>query len=155
MDWNFPYYHRGDSIGIGFNRTQTGSDAVDQYFAPVANKFNPLSTCPTRLLLWFYHGPSMYRMKSGKTLWDDLCYRRYEGVTGVTKTQTLWNSLRGKTNQERSDSEKLLPEMQCRDAIRWRNDCLLYFQAFSKLPIPSDLPKPDHDLQYYEKHNPW
>lgn len=155
VDWNSPYYHRADSVGIGFNRTRTGSDAVDQYFPPVANEFNSLAACPVKFLLWFHHVPWTYKMKSGKMLWDDLCDHYYEGVTGVRKMQTLWNSLKGKINKEEFSAEKMLLEMQYQDAVRWRNGCVLYFQTFSKLPIPSGLPKPGHDLQYYEKHNPW
>lgn len=155
VDWNSPYYHRADSVGLGFNRTRTGSDAVDQYFPPVAGEFNSLATCPTKFLLWFHHVPWTYKMKSGKTLWDDLCDHYYEGVAGVEKMQTLWNSLNGKIDKEEFSSVRMLLEMQYEDAVRWRNGCVLYFQTFSKLPIPAGLPKPDHDLQYYEKHNPW
>lgn len=82
-DWNSPYYHRADSDRIGFDRTRTGSDAVDQYYPPVADEFNSLSTCPDNELLWFHHVPWTYKMKSGKTLWDELCYQYYKGVQGV------------------------------------------------------------------------
>ncbi|MDE3057900.1 MAG: alpha-glucuronidase [Bacteroidota bacterium] len=153
-DWNSPYYHRADSIGIGFDRTRTGSDAVDQYYPPVADEFNSLAACPEKYLLWFHHVPWNYRMKSAKTLWDELCYHYYEGVEGVEEIQKAWNSLKGKVDEEEFNSERMLLDIQHDDAISWRDGCVLYFQTFSKLPIPPGLEKPEHDLEYYEKHNP-
>jgi alpha-glucuronidase len=153
-DWNSPYYHRADSIGIGFDRTRTGSDAVDQYFPPVNEEFNSLKTCPVKFLLWFHHVPWTYKMKSGKTLWDELCYHYYAGVKGVEATQKTWNSLKGKIDDEEFNSVKMLLKIQHKDAIKWRDGCVLYFQTFSKLPIPSELEKPEHDLEYYETNNP-
>ncbi|MFP3836126.1 alpha-glucuronidase, partial [Chryseobacterium sp. SIMBA_028] len=34
-DWMPVYYHKADENGLGFNRTQTGSNAVAQYFSPL------------------------------------------------------------------------------------------------------------------------
>ncbi len=154
QDWNSPYYHRADSIGIGFNRTRSGSDAVDQYFKPVADEFNFKETCPAKLLLWFHHVPWTYKMKSGETLWDGLCHHYYKGVEGVVEIQKIWNSLKGKIDPEEFKSEQMLLRMQYEDAVKWRDGCVLYFQTFSKLPIPAGLPKPQHKLAYYEAHNP-
>ena len=147
--WNSPYYHHADSIGIGFDRTGTGSDAVDQYYPPVADKFNSLQTCPEKFLLWFHHVPWTYQMKSGKTLWEELCYHYYKGVEGVKEMQHIWNSLEGKINQEDFESVKAFLQMQCEDAVKWRDGCVLYFQTFSHLPLPEGLEKPQHDLEYY------
>jgi alpha-glucuronidase len=153
-DWNSPYYHRADSIGIGFDRTSTGSDAVHQYFPEVAMKFESLETCPEKDLLWFHHIPWTYKVKSGKTLWDELCCGYYKGVEGVEEMQKTWDSLQGKVDNERFSAVRMLLEMQHDDAIRWRDGCVLYFQTFSHLPIPSGLPAPEHDLEYYMIHNP-
>lgn len=153
-DWNSPYYHRADSIGVGFNRTRSGSDAVDQYFKPVADEFNSLKTCPEKFLLWFHHVPWNYKLKSGETLWNSLCYHYYKGVDGVVEMQKIWNSLKGKINNVEFKAEKALLKLQYENAVKWRDGCVLYFQTFSKLPIPAGLPAPEHDLEYYEKNNP-
>jgi alpha-glucuronidase len=153
-DWNSPYYHRADSIGIGFDRTRSGSDAVDQYYPPVADEFNSIETCPENELLWFHHLPWTYKLKSGKTLWDELCYHYYRGVEGLEEIQKTWDSLRGKIDDEIFSSERMLLKIQHEDAVKWRDGCVLYFQTVSKLPIPSGLPAPEHDLQYYEENNP-
>jgi alpha-glucuronidase len=153
-DWNSPYYHRADSIGVGFDRTRMGSDAVDQYYPPVADKFNSLDSCADEYLLWFHHVPWTYKMRSGKTLWDELCYHYCDGVKGVEEIQNTWNSLKGKIDDEEFNSIRMLLVIQHEDAISWRDGCVLYFQTFSHLPIPPGLPSPEHDLEYYESHNP-
>jgi len=153
-DWNSPYYHRADSIGIGFDRTRMGSDAVDQYYQPVADEFNSLSACPENELLWFHHVPWKYKLKSGRTVWDELCHDYYKGVEGVEEIQKTWNSLEGRIDNEEFNSVRMLLEIQHDDAIRWRDGCVLYFQTFCRLPIPDGLPAPQHDLEYYEAHNP-
>lgn len=153
-DWNSPYYHRADSVGIGFDRTGTGSDAVEQYYSQVANEYDSINTCPEKFLLWFHHVPWNYRMKSGKSLWDELCYHYYRGVEGVDEIQKIWNALKGKIDDEEFNSVRMLLDIQHDDAISWRDGCVLYFQTFSRLPIPAGLPTPEHDLEYYETHNP-
>ena len=152
--WNSPYYHHADSVGLGFDRTSSGSDAVHQYFPPVAEKYESLDSCPEGLLLWFHHVPWTYKLKSGRTLWDELCYHYYQGVDGVREMQRLWNSLEGKIDQEQFNNVNSLLKIQEDDAVRWRNGCVLYFQTFSKLPIPEGLETPEHDLDYYIVHDP-
>jgi alpha-glucuronidase len=159
VTWNSSYYHRADSLGIGFNRTRTGSGAVDQYFLPIAEKFNSLETCPEEFLLWFHHVPWTYNIQpkadqplaenSGNILWDELCFHYYKGVEGVKEMQAIWNSLEGKIDPVSFESVKAHLQMQYDDAVEWRDGCVLYFQTFSNLPIPEGLEKPEHDLEYY------
>ncbi len=152
-DWTSVYYHRADTNGIGFDRTKTGSDAVSQYFPEVAEKFSSLEKCPDEYLLWFHHLPWDYKMKSGKTLWEEICYHYYKGVEGVKETIKIWDSLKNKINIEQFMHVKMLLKIQLKEAIWWRNACVLYFQTFSKRPIPDGLEKPDKDLEYYMKLN--
>lgn len=148
-DWTSAYYNRADEKGIGFDRTESGSNAVGQYFPPVKALFNSIKTCPEEYLLWFHHVPWDYKMKSGRTLWEELCYRYYLGVDQVREMQRTWNSLDGKIDKERFRHVQSLLNIQLRDAIEWRNACLLYFQTFSKMPIPENYEKPDKTLEYY------
>ena len=148
-NWNSPYYHHADSVGIGFDRTETGSKAVDQYYPPVAEKFNSLKTCPEKYLLWFHHVPWTYKLKSGSTLWDELCNYYYKGVDGVREMQKIWNSLEGKIDREQFNNVQMLLRIQLEDAINWRDGSVLYFQIYSHLTIPKGLEKPQHDLSYY------
>jgi alpha-glucuronidase len=149
-DWTSVYYHRADSMGIGFDRTATGSNAVSQYFPPVEKMFSSLDSCPERYLLWFHHLPWNYKTKTGKSLWDALCYKYYDGVDSVRWMQKTWNALEGRIDAERFKQVKMLLTIQEKEAVIWRNSCLLYFQTFSKLPIPAVLEKPEHDLEYYK-----
>ena len=149
-DWNSTYYHRADSLGVGFDRTRTGSDAVNQYHTPMSDEFNSLAACPSNELLWFHHVPWTYKMKSDKTLWDELCDHYYAGVDSVRAMQQVWNSLKGAIDEERWHDEQMLLKIQEHEAVWWRNSCLLYFQTFSQMPIPSGFEKPEETLKYYE-----
>ncbi len=148
-DWTSVYYHRADSIGIGFDRSASGSNAVSQYFPPVQQKFGDLATCPEPSLLWFHHVPWQHKMKSGRTLWEELCYQYYLGVDGVREMRQTWNKLTGRIDDERFLHVQALLKIQEKEAVWWRNACLLYFQTFSKIPIPPQYEKPDKTLEYY------
>ncbi len=149
-DWTAVYYHQADSLGIGFDRTESGSNAVSQYFPPVAKMFSSLKTCPEKFLLWFHHVSWNYKMKDGNTLWNELCKKYYEGVDSVTAMQKKWKTLSGKIDKERFDRVTMLLKIQHKEAVWWRNACLLYFQTFSKQPFPIGYKKPDKTLEYYE-----
>ncbi len=150
-DWTPVYYHRADAEGIGFDRSSTGSDAVSQYFPPVAARFNNLETCPEKYLLWFHHVSWDHKMKSGRTLWDELCYRYQRGVEEVRHMQTIWNSLEGKVDRERFEQVKAFLKIQEKEAEWWRDACLLYFQTFSGRPLPAGVEKPSAKLEEFEK----
>ena len=149
-DWNPVYYHRADSIGIGFDRTATGTNALAQYAFEVQNEFKDVNKCPEDYLLWFHHVSWKHRMRSGRTLWDDLCYKYYTAVDSMKAIQQQWNKLAKYIDAERFAHVKQLLNIQVKDAIWWRNACLLYFQTFSKMPIPSQYEKPDKTLEYYQ-----
>lgn len=150
-DWTAVYYHRADSVGIGFDRTQTGSNAVEQYKQPLEGKFRHLKSTPEKLLLWFHHVPWDYKMKSGRTLWQELVHEYYAGVNMVRDMQQTWNSVEGLIDKERYQHVKALLKIQEQDAVWWRNACVLYFQTFSHRPIPDQYEKPSHTLGYYKK----
>lgn len=149
QDWTSVYYHRADSIGIGFDRTSKGSNAVGQYYHEVRNIFENIETCPENLLLWFHHVPWDYKMKSGRTLWNELCFRYNDGVNSVVEMENQWVKLGSFIDRERFNKVKSLLALQEEHAKIWRDGCLLFFQTFSKRPIPEQLAKPEHDLQYY------
>ncbi len=148
-DWTSVYYHKADSNGIGFDRTETGSNAIEQYFPEVRKMFGSVDLCPDKYLLWFHHLPWDYKMRSGNSLWDELCYEYYKGADSVGWMQDQWHSVKGKIDQERYDRVDMLLTIQQKEAIWWRNSCLLYFQTFSNKPIPKSLEKPEMDLNYY------
>lgn len=150
-DWTSVYYHRADSVGIGFNRTPSGSDATSQYHKPVAGVFANPETCSEKYLLWFHHLPWDYRMKSGKTLWDELCLKYDSGVEGVRQMQSDWNSVEEKIDSEQFAFVKTKIEKQLNVAQWWKNSCTLYFQQFSKLPFPEGFEKPGNDLRFYQQ----
>lgn len=148
--WDAKDYHKADSIGIGVNRTITGSGVVNQYHKAVAHCFNDIKLCPQKYLLWFHHVPWNYKMPSGDILWNELVAYYYEGVEEVRNMQKIWDSIDGKIDSERFVHVQQLLEVQESEAVWWRDACLLYFQTFSKLPIPEKYEQPKHSLEYYK-----
>lgn len=148
-DWTSVYYHRADEKGIGFDRTEAGSNAVSLYAEPVREMFASLKTCPDEYLLWFHHLDWTYKMRSGNILWDELCYRYYNGARSVSRLRESWIALEGKVDDEIFNHAGQMMTIQEKEAIWWRDACVLYFQTFSGLPIPEDLEKPAKTLDYY------
>ena len=145
-DWTPPYYHKADSTGIGFNRSKTGSDAVEQYNAPLAAQLNDPNTCPDNLLLWFHHLPWDFKMKSGRTLWDELCIHYDKGVQQVREFQKIWDKAGQYTDTLRFTAIQRKLRLQALNAQLWKDACLQYFQQFSKMPIPYELERPFYNL---------
>lgn len=146
-DWLPTYYHRADSIGLGFNRSSTGSHATAQYHSPLREQFDNLDTCPENLLLWFHHVPWNHQMKSGRTLWAELCYAYNRGVSKTRNFQKIWDSMERYIDPQRFRDVQHRLKIQARDAVWWRDACLLYFQQFSRQPIPYELERPVHELE--------
>nr|WP_304644439.1 alpha-glucuronidase [uncultured Muribaculum sp.] len=145
-DWMPPYYHRADSTGLGFNRSSSGSNAVAQYPAQLAKKLDNINTCPEEFILWFHHVPWDFKMKSGATLWQELCNRYQSGVESVETMQRQWTAAKPYIDPElwNDVNERLMT--QARDANWWKEGCLLYFQQFSGMPIPDNVTPPVHTL---------
>lgn len=150
-DWMPWYYHNADSIGIGFNRTVTGSNAVSQYHAPLDSIYGNIESCPENLLLWFHHVPWTHRMKNGQTLWDGLCFQYDQGVQQARELQKTWDRLEEYVDEQRFREVQSKLRIQAKDAVWWKDACLLYFQAFSKKPIPYDIERPIHELEDLKK----
>lgn len=149
--WDAKDYHKADETGIGVDRTSKGSNVVNQYAKPLAEILENLNTCPQKDLLWFHHLPWDYKMPSGKILWDELVAYYYKGVDEVRGMRKLWDSMEGKIDVERFNHVKQLLKVQEDEAIWWRDGCVLYFQTFSKRPIPSQYEHPQHTLEYYKR----
>ncbi len=149
-DWNPVYYHKADAAGIGFDRTKTGSNTVSQYHPPVRREFADLQTCPEKFLLWFHHVSWDYRMKSGRTLWDELALHYQRGVDWVRNTKRSWATLKDRIDPETHAAVAKKLEIQERDAIWWRDACLLYFQTFSQRPLPAGVEPAAKPLAEYK-----
>ncbi len=144
-------YHNADSVGLGFNRTETGSNAVSQYNPPFSNELNDIQQCSEKYLLWFHHVSWNHSMKSGRTLWDELCYKYDGGVQQVREYQKEWDKLESFVDTQRFGEVQSKLRIQARDAVWWKDACLLYFQTFSKKPIPYDIERPVHELEELKK----
>ena len=138
LEWCPVYYHKADAQGVGFDRSSKGTDAVGQYPEPYRSLYDNIDTCPEEYLLWFHHVPWTYKMKSGSTLWQELCMKYNMGVAMVEVYRDFWHTsakqyMKGH-EQEWQHTDSLL-NVQLENAKEWRNTCLKYFQTFSKMKI--------------------
>ena len=138
LEWCPVYYHKADAQGVGFDRSSKGTDAVGQYPEPYRSLYDNIETCPEEYLLWFHHVAWDYKMKSGSTLWQELCMKYNMGVAMVEVYRDFWHTsakqyMKGH-EQEWQHADSLL-NVQLENAKEWRNTCLKYFQTFSKMKI--------------------
>ena len=155
-DWLPRYYHRADTIGIGFNRSdhrepcvrdENGSGNSLLYPDPMCSLYNKRETCPEELLLWFHHVPWTYQMKDGRTLWENLC-RQYDcGVAEAQAFVRTWQSVRPYIDRKLYEEQLWRFQRQAEDAQWWRDACLQYFQTFARMPLPAGSPAPVFPLK--------
>ena len=140
LEWCPVYYHQADSLGVGFNRSSTGTNATSQYREPYRSQYDDLSTCPENLLLWFHHVPWGYKMKSGRTLWEELCAHYDRGVAEVDRFHEVWQQMRPLVLLADKDDSRRWQEVEDRlqhqqqNAREWRQTCLDYFRSFLAAP---------------------
>ena len=149
-DWDPVYYHRADRDGIGFDRSGRGSDAVFQYAAPLARVFDDPASTPEQYLLWFHHLRWDHRMRSGRTLWEELVAHYDRGVAQVASMRATWDGLSSHVDAQRHAEVASFLAIQQKEAQWWRDASLAYFQSLNGLPLPTGSAAPAHPLSYYQ-----
>ncbi|MET0716777.1 MAG: alpha-glucuronidase family glycosyl hydrolase [Pseudoxanthomonas sp.] len=149
-DWTSVYYHRADEEGIGFDRSASGSNAVAQYFPPVAREFGDVRSTPEDFLLWFHHLPWNYRTRSGRPLWDELVFRYTRGVDYIRAMRATWYGLAPYVDTERHAQVAAFLGIQEQEAQWWRDASIAYFQTFARRPLPAGFAAPARTLDYYK-----
>ena len=138
LEWCPVYYHKADANGVGFDRSSKGTDAIGQYAEPYRSLYDKINTCPEEYLLWFHHVPWTYKMKSGSTLWQELCMKYNMGVAMVEVYRDYWHTSAKpfmKNHEQEWQMTDSLLNVQLDNAKEWRDVCLKYFQTFSKMKI--------------------
>ena len=149
-EWNPVYYHRASRGGIGFDRTETGSNAMAQYAPEVAASFADARRIDERYLLWFHHLPWDHPMRSGRTLWDELVTTYDQGVATVGDMERTWASLDAYVDDQRFAEVSAFLAIQRKEARWWRDASIAYFRTFSNRPLPPSAAEPEHDLDHYK-----
>lgn len=150
-DWLPTYYHRADKEGLGFDRTTDGSNAVSQYPDSLAAVFNSIDSCPDEFLLWFHHVPWKHEMKSGRTMWDELCLHYQRGVDAARGFRDTWKDMSPYVDAERHAAVAHRFDIQASDAVWWKDACLEYFRTFSHMKYPAGVEKPHFSLKKLKK----
>ena len=145
-DWTSVYYHKADSVGLGFNRTATGSNALALYSPGVQKLWGDPKTCPPNYLLWFHHVDWKQPIPTGRTLWNELVTRYYTGADSVTWMQQRWASVKPAVDPTVFADVTSRLQIQRQEALWWRDACVLYFQTYSRQPIPAPFAPPTRTL---------
>lgn len=145
-DWTSVYYHKADAEGLGFDRTATGSNALALYAPGARQVWSNPATCPVNYLLWFHHVPWTQQLSTGRTLWNELTTRYYTGADSVLWMQRQWEQAKPALDPELHADVAARLRVQHREALWWRDACVLYFQSVSKQPLPPALPPPTRPL---------
>ncbi len=148
-EWNPMYYSKADAGGIGFDRTRTGSNALGQYTPEAAKVWADPKTIDPKYLLWFHHVPWTYRMKDGRTLWDDMVITYSTGVDEVGGMRKTWANLAPYVDPERFEAVSSNLIIQEREARWWCDASIAWFQSKNGLPLPKGYAAPAMPLDYY------
>ena len=132
IEWCPVYYHQADSLGVGFNRSHTGTNATAQYAEPYRSLYDDVKTCPEEYLLWFHHVPWTYRLKNGHTLWENIQEHYHHGVSEVKDFLRIWQEVKTDIDEQRwqETQERLLHQLE--NAREWQKVCLDYFRSFAE-----------------------
>ena len=132
IEWCPVYYHKANNDSIGFNRTHTGSNATAQYREPYCTLYDDINTCPERYLLWFHRVPWTYRLKSGRTVYEEMQYHYGRGVKEVEDFVRIWNEAKPFIDEQRWKETDARMQHQLENAKKWQKTCLDYFGSFTK-----------------------
>ncbi|WP_437630012.1 alpha-glucuronidase family glycosyl hydrolase [Sorangium sp. So ce854] len=149
-EWNPFYYHKADASGIGFNRTSSGSNAVAQYFTPVAQEYGGRATVPEDFLLFFHRVGWQDALSSGRTVWEELVHRYSHGVDEVGVMREAWKSVEGRVDGKRFADVAEFLEIQHYEARWWRDACLAYFGQVSRQQVPEGYAPVANSLSFYQ-----
>jgi alpha-glucuronidase len=149
-EWNPFYYHKADGTGIGFDRTASGSNAVNQYSATVRDAFASRTSVPDNLLLFFHRVGWEEQLASGRTLWAELVHRYSLGVDEVQLMRDGWAAAEGRIDAQRLADVAEFLEIQHYEARWWRDACLTYFADESGQAFPSGYAPPANSLSFYQ-----
>ena len=128
-------WHRADRKGVGMDRSvSTGTGFVGQYSAPIAQLYEPTSTTPDELLVFFHHVPYTYILHSGKTVIQSIYDSHYEGAERAADYVKQWQTLEGLIDNERYAATLARLEYQSGHAIVWRDAVCEYFLKLSGIP---------------------
>lgn len=153
-DWTSTYYHQASESGVGFDRTESGSNALGQYADDLQSEWGNINSIPEKYLLWFHHVSWDHKLQNGENLWNNLAMHYQKGVDEARANVKLWESMKGKIDQERFEHTLSFMKIQAEEAQWWKDACLLYFGQFSKMPLPAGVEHPLHDLEYYMNYKP-
>lgn len=108
--------------GIGYNRTESGSNYIAQYHPINKDLFSDIASCPEQYLLFFHQLPWNTRLASGLELKEDILEKSRKSLEKMQKTTDIWRSLKGEIDKRRYEEVLERLEKQERDAGWFREE---------------------------------
>ncbi|KAJ7443919.1 alpha glucuronidase [Mycena galericulata] len=126
---------RADHASIGMDRTvSNGTGFSGQYPPEVASMFEEIETTPDNLLLWFHHVNYTQKLKSGKTVIQHFYDAHYEGAEVANQFVNMWQTLKGKIDDERFEDVLFRQVFQAGHSIVWRDAIVNFYNNISGIP---------------------
>jgi len=91
------------------------------------------------------------RVRSGRTLWQELLAHYQTGVDTVRWMERTWDGLQGLVDGERFGRVQAFLRIQEAEARWWRDASVSYWQSFSHLALPPGYAVPAHPLDWYRQ----
>lgn len=121
-----------NEMGVGTNRTSSGSDFVSQYNEPNREIFDRLDLCPIEYLLCFHFVNWDYVMPSGKRFDEFFMDNLQSSIRQVETNLDLWKSIKTEIDPLKYQAvlEKLLKEQK--DATTFYGEAYSFFSQYVK-----------------------
>lgn len=114
-------YHRADHMGLGVDRSSSGSGYAQLYYSENAKMYDDMKTCPEELLLFFHHVPYTYRLSDGRTLIQYLYDMHFEGYEEVQQMAEEFHALKGHIPDDSYENISERFDRQLINAYEWRD----------------------------------
>ena len=116
----------------------TGTGYIGQYPAPLAAKYESLSTRPDDLLLFMHHVPYIYHLHSHETVIQHIDNSHYWGAKAAAAQVPVWESIRGNVSDATYAALLKRLQFQAGHAIVWRDAITEWFTKMSSIPDAKD-----------------
>ncbi|KAH8773263.1 glycoside hydrolase superfamily [Hyaloscypha finlandica] len=126
---------RADHTTIGMDRTVANGTGFSGTYPPeIANMYENIATTPDNLLLWFHHVNYTHVLHSGKTVIQYFYDAHYSGAEVAQTFVKMWESLKGKIDDERYEHVLYRQTFQAGHSITWRDAISNFYWNLSGIP---------------------
>ncbi|QEN03447.1 alpha-glucuronidase [Thiospirochaeta perfilievii] len=126
-------YHRADHLGVGIDRTKTGTGFTLQFYKKNEELFSNIKTCPDELKLFFHRLDYNFVLDSGKTIIQHIYDSHFDGVEDVESFLKNWKNLKALIDNKSYKRVLDRLKFQLTHAKEWRDVINTYFYRKSSI----------------------